>query len=221
MRTKLEFNEWFKSSNGDPWGYESNVVKLRFNKSINFIKKFVDNSDLILECGCFKGQFTRILATSLPRNNIQAFDISTYAITIAKKESHYSNVTYFDADILDLDPLWCKHSNFEGQNCCVIMMEVLYYLDSDERQLCLDILANKFFNSKIIISAPVVGDKYFSEPEIKSWFKSHSFLACESVSLKRNLFFLNNFILKLSNKSTFLQNILVNQKIFIFSPILK
>ena len=74
MGTKQDFDKWFRESNGDPWGYGSKIVKIRFNKSIDFLKQHLSQDDIIMECGCFKGQFTKKLATNFSKNRIIAFD---------------------------------------------------------------------------------------------------------------------------------------------------
>jgi len=219
MRTKKDFDKWFRESKGDPWGYDSELVNIRFNKSIDFLTQHISQNDVILECGCFKGQFTKSLATNFSENKIIAFDISEYAIEHAKEKVDFKNVSFFDADILKINNSWVGEHCADGENSCVVMMEVLYYLDYEDRKQCVKMLSEEFPKSKIVISTPIVGNKYFSEESLIELFSAYRLVSSEVVSLKRNFLFLNKVIMHLTKKIKFLHNFLVNQKIFVFYPL--
>lgn len=100
-----DFNNWFLSSNGDPWNYNSKNIKRRIKMSFEFFKKHikVDYCGNIIELGAFNGDFTFLLAQHYKEARICTNDISEIAMDMIKSKTQiFGNVEYLLQDMLSL-----------------------------------------------------------------------------------------------------------------------
>ena len=187
MRSKEEFNDYYKVN--DPWGV------LKKKNSRNYIlrkifKKYIKNHNSVLELACGEGNFSKYINEIGCNSN--GIDISDIAIERAKK----LNLKNYKFDTKDL-------LHIEYNSDIVLAIEVIYYLNEEER--------NKFFkkllNKKItlIFSTPIIGEnqyrRYFTDKEIKKKFSSLKFKLLEERNL--NFFGGKNIFCRIINKILF------------------
>ena len=157
-RTKEEFDNWFTTSNGDPWNYKSKGVINRLHKSFNLMKKVVPKTfdGEIYELGAFNGDFTKLIAKYYTTSKIICNDISSVAIQQAKITTrNFSNIKYITCDFLELFDLGIIGAKNDK---IFILIEALYYLNKEERRKVID---NIYLHSPqfIILSAPIWGGR--------------------------------------------------------------
>ena len=209
-RTKEEFDNWFKSSNGDPWHYDQNMVKDRIARSIAFIQLNTVQSfkGTIIEFGAFNGDFTIPLANYFYNAKIIANDISSLAVQkIRQKSKELTNVTIFECDMLDYFSR--HHSNGENNESIILLLECLYYLNNEEQYDFLKKINNSIKTPVIYFSAPFSDQQsYYEENNLLGIFRDMGFepKKFEIISLKfyprftRFFFFMSKYSKALRNK---------------------
>lgn len=211
VRSAKEFDEWFKVSNGDPWGYDSNQIQGRLSGSFEFLKSYLSDEDVILEFGAFNGDFTEKLITlNLP---IFSNDISTTAINnLRLRFKETTNVNFLEGDLLNVDLTELKR--FRKPAIC--LLECLYYLSQDERRQAIKRLDQLFPNSSYFISGPY-GGHYFTEKELATQIFDSSFelKKIKVLNIKR-LGRFSTVLIPVLEKNVFLRSKLANQILYFF-----
>ncbi|MRG46924.1 hypothetical protein GFS24_17515 [Chitinophaga sp. SYP-B3965] len=220
MRTKTEFDQWFKENNGDPWGYHTPFVIKRLDDSIKFIGQTVEASfkGVFVEFGSFDGSFTSRVLTNFPSAHVLAIDISEVATeTNIRNNGQLTGVDFICADMLGFD-----YTKVPPQKePIVLILESLYYLDVPERKVMIQNI-NKFLpaNKVIFLSTPVSGNKYFEEDHLLAMMKECGY-SCSSLSVlnsKRSFGFKALFDVLLQHIK-FLRRKYANQVIFKFEKL--
>ncbi len=160
-RTAAEFDDWFRRSGGDPWGYESAFVQDRLGATIRFVGSSVhrDFRGTFLELGMFNGEFTERLAAHYPHALIAASDISPVAVEAARgRLRHLSNVRIHVADMADLEPPPGLQLPVN-----VLILECIYYLREDERERAIAWLVKVADRPDVFIGCPITGTPYPTE----------------------------------------------------------
>lgn len=123
--TKDYFDKLYNNSK-EPWGFSFRASQqYRYNAYLQTLKHFSDNYTSILDIGCSQGQFTTVLQDIA--SNIIAIDISERAIQRAKEKYGGCKKIRFEVGSLPL----LKYNN--EQFDLVLALEVLYYLEKEER----------------------------------------------------------------------------------------
>jgi hypothetical protein len=172
-RTPQDFDEWFRRSGGDPWGYESSFVQARLDVSLGFISRHVDPDfgGTFIELGAFNGDFTRRIAARFPGALIVASDISPLAVEKMRTAvGHLGNVRLRCADIATFDfPTEVRRP------VKVLLLECLYYLPKPERDPAVERLARITERADIFLSCPITGDPYPTERGLMRLFRDLSY----------------------------------------------
>jgi SAM-dependent methyltransferase len=172
LRHKEDFDKWFRSVGGDPWGYQSEFVQDRLKASAGFITRNLGAafSGSFIEIGAFNGEFSLLLRELFPSCQLVINDISEVALNAARARLHNAkNVTFLLDDALTLRlPPHC-----ENTKSVLLLLECLYYLPAPEREPTLHHLVAEMRTPDIFFSAPITGDPYFREPELL-WLFAHA-----------------------------------------------
>lgn len=157
MRTKEDFDKWFSSAGGDPWGYAGDFVQHRLDRSLEFVRECVPSSfqGAFIELGAFNGDFTFRLADAYPSCRVVANDISEVALAQARvKAGGFPNVSF------DLSDLAAFRRPPEAADAPIVLliMEALYYLGRDEQPVALNRLIGELGRPIVFLSGPVRGD---------------------------------------------------------------
>jgi 2-polyprenyl-3-methyl-5-hydroxy-6-metoxy-1,4-benzoquinol methylase len=144
---KETFDKLFTAE--DPWNLNGSQEQFRYKIVINFIKKNFTRPDLkILEIGCAEGNFTEYL----DKGNLKttAIDISDVAIERAKLKN-FKNVEFFCSDMID----FIRDKDIKSFDL-ILLMECLYYLSSEQRNIFLKELIKKINpDTNIILTTPI------------------------------------------------------------------
>ncbi|MEP7210515.1 MAG: class I SAM-dependent methyltransferase [Alphaproteobacteria bacterium] len=182
MRTKEEFDTWFSSHGGDPWGYAGDFVQSRLDRSLAFVRQQVPAAyaNAFVELGAFNGDFTARLAGSFPSSRIIANDISQVAIAQAReKAGGFPNVGF---DISDLSSFEAP-DEIKGIPITLLIMECLYYLGRDEQGPALERLVETLHRPLTFISGPAQGDNvsasFLSETTLVAIMEKQGYAAPE------------------------------------------
>jgi hypothetical protein len=164
-RNEKDFDEWFKAAGGDPWGYHKRAVRNRLHASLAFLQQCGISPDFagtFVEPGAFDGSFTELLAARYPASRILASDISGVAVDkAAEKLRGRQNVALAKCDLLNL-----RNPGPAGgapEPTIVLLLECLYYLPEQERAPALANVAAQFPGAGLFVSAPIIGNQYFTE----------------------------------------------------------
>lgn len=125
--TKDYFDKLYNNSE-EPWGFSFRVAQqYRYNAYLQTLKQFSDNDKYssVLDIGCSQGQFTAMLQGIA--SNISAIDISEMAIQRAKEK--YDDCKKIRFEVGSLPSLKYGNEQFD----LVLALEVLYYLEKEER----------------------------------------------------------------------------------------
>jgi SAM-dependent methyltransferase len=164
MNSKVKnwlINQLKGDDKGDKWGHRwRGTQKIRYEETIEFVKRNLDinkNYD-ILDIGCSHGDFTKIIYETFTKSKIYATDISEVAIEAAKKL--VDNANY---EVSELPDLPFKNKKFD----IIFAVEVLYYLNENERMEALMNIFNKLNSNSYFIFSSVIddGSRYFTEKD--------------------------------------------------------
>ena len=166
-RTQEDFDQWFRSSGGDPWGYGHPQIVERIRLSLAFLRRQLgaDFNGWILEFGAFDGSLTAPLAAMFPGSRIVANDISTEAIRqLTARTAGLPNVSAWCGDMLS----FAGHvpAVAQGEQGVVLLLECLYYLPAQEQLLLLQRLRRAFPEASLFVSAPMAGGAYYTERQL-------------------------------------------------------
>jgi 2-polyprenyl-3-methyl-5-hydroxy-6-metoxy-1,4-benzoquinol methylase len=164
--TRDWFEEQFSSHEldefGDKWGHRwRGSQKFRYSLYNNSLLDLLNTDQLmaILDIGCALGDFTSRVKNLNPQNQVYGIDISRNAINLVAKK--YPNINFHVAALPNL----CFKENFFD---VVLCLEVLYYLNPEEREISLKNIKNILRpNGHVLLSGVLDGAKrYFDEKQI-------------------------------------------------------
>jgi SAM-dependent methyltransferase len=161
-RTKEEWEEHYRKFNYTPWDDVSPEARYRYSRTIDLILSEVDfvNHCNIVDFGCFKGEFTSILAMSFPGSRVFGCDISEEIIAMARERcAKFPNVEIACSDMIGYE----APAPRDGARTLFLFMECLYYLKPEEKEAVLRKVRAGDPNGFVVISAPIVGPPYLSE----------------------------------------------------------
>lgn len=218
-RTSQDFDAWFEKHGGDPWGYDNPVVAKRLLESMDFLREHVlPVKDIsFIEFGAFDGRFTELLRRAYPHAQLYVNDISGAALAQARRRlgDDVVGVSYLLGDLLNT-----QLPEIKGTPPVLLLLECLYYLPLSERWLAIHRLHKAFPESRILISSPISGGKYFTENQLITQFQSegYSLGGFRPLTLARGLPFTRRVLLYLTRFSSLLRTSYANQVIYIFEP---
>jgi ubiquinone/menaquinone biosynthesis C-methylase UbiE len=158
--TKGYFDKLYASSK-EPWVISIRASQqYRYKLCLQILRRFSDKYDSALDIGCSQGQFTKMLQDIASK--IIAIDISETAIQRAKER--YGSKGAIKFELGSLPRLRYADSQFD----LVVALEVLYYLEKEERSKALSEIKRILKNDGYFItSARIAKPPYFSYSEIK------------------------------------------------------
>ncbi len=156
MRSAADFNRLYLERR-DPWGTDRATRRDRGLAKV--IPPYVEGKT-VLELGCGEGHLTATIFSKA--SWITGVDISAVAILRAS-ERRLPNATFVDQDFMGM--------SFEGRDV-IAALECIYYLSLEEREAFFRKLA-KEHRGTFIMSAPIIGGKYFTHEELLETFKRH------------------------------------------------
>ncbi len=217
-RTREDFNKWYSENNDDPWGYKNYKIQSRLNESLDFILNYLpqDFSGNIIEIGAFRGDFSILLCNKYKNAKIYINDISDIALKYAKeKTSSFNNVSYFMKDLLKIS---IDDIDDNSKDTVLILLECIYYLSNEEREIALKNLRRSFPNASIFISAPMSGGVYFLEYQFLYMMKNCGYRlnGIKVLNLKK-LSFLRTILKPVANRSKKVREKVARQVIFYFT----
>jgi SAM-dependent methyltransferase len=112
----------------------------------------------VLELGCGEGHLTEELFDGA--SSVVGVDLSIVAIDRAK-ERRLKDARFIVDDLLSVP--------FHGYDV-ITAIECLYYLTHEEQVLVFEKLSSAHRGKIFILSAPIIGGKYFTDPNVLSWF---------------------------------------------------
>lgn len=154
--------------------------KINNDKLLNFILKYVEKDDKLLEAACGTGAFTILLSPHVKK--IMAFDYSNEMIKKAKNKSkNLENITYFSGDLNKI--------NYDDNYFDVgLAANVLHLLDTPE--IAINELKRVVKNNGILIFPTYVKGNIFQRLMLKSLklfvFESHEWSENEYLSFLKN-----------------------------------
>ena len=166
-RTQEDFDQWFRSSGGDPWGYGHPQIVERIRLSLSFLRRQLGAAfdGRILEFGAFDGSLTAPLAAMFPGCRILANDISSEAVRqLTTRTAGLPNVSAWCGDMLS----FAGHvpAATGDEQVAILLLECLYYLPADEQLLLLQRLRSAFPGASLFVSAPMAGGAYYTERQL-------------------------------------------------------
>jgi SAM-dependent methyltransferase len=162
MRTKEEFNQLYASP--DPWGISR--AAFRDRTLARCVRPFVTNKT-VLELGCGEGHLTNTIFADARR--VTGIDISDIAIARAKALGR-PNARFECGDFLNV--------SFGGYDV-IAAIECLYYLSREEQHEFFDKVKREHAGGTLMVSAPIVGGKYFTHAGLMEEFKERGFRLLE------------------------------------------
>jgi len=219
-RTQEDFNKWYNESGGDPWNYKSSNITSRLKDSLSFILTYIpkDYKGNILELGIFQGDFTYLLCKNFKKAKIYANDISDVALETAKEKlKGFENVSFFQADLININKNDIQNND---DRLIILLLECLYYLKEQEREITMKNLRDNFPKADIFLSAPIIGGHYFTEEGLMDMMKRNGYaLSDHKVLNLRKFSYLKSLLNPLTNLFAALRMKLANQVIYYFKPI--
>jgi SAM-dependent methyltransferase len=181
LRTSQDFDEWFRKSGGDPWGYGGAFVQDRLDASLRFIARHVgpNFSGTFLELGAFNGDFTKRIAAKFPTALIAASDISPVAVEMARAAlKDMQNVRLDCADL----------ATFEltaeiVQPVKLLLLECIYYLPEGERGPAIERLVRVTGRPDVFVSCPITGGSYPTERWLMGRFRKLRYQCADAEAL--------------------------------------
>jgi hypothetical protein len=172
-RTPQDFDEWFRKSGGDPWGYGSDFVQDRLDSCLRFIVRHVslNFSGSFIELGAFNGEFTKRIAAKFPNALVAASDISPIAVEMARTVVNgFQNVRLDCADMATFElPAGVV------QPIKLLLLDCIYYMPEAERGPAIEHLMRVVGQSDIFVSCPITGDPYPTEGNLMRLFRKLSY----------------------------------------------
>jgi len=156
MRSAEDFNRYYAKA--DPWGISRFAFRDRVLRDA--IAGYASDRT-VLELGCGEGHLTQ--AVFRDARAVTGVDISDVAI--ARATAHrLPNASFQVADFLDIP--------FSGYDT-IAAIECLYYLSPAEREAVLAKVATEHRGKPFILSAPIIGGKYFTHGAILDSLSRH------------------------------------------------
>ena len=168
MNCKWGTKEWFENMfkdvgrEGDRWGHRwRGSQKFRYELYTKILKTILPTKEKIkiLDIGCALGDFTKRVWQLDPKNELIGVDISENAIARVSKK--YPSMKFKVASLPDL-PF------YENSFDLVLCLEVLYYLNPEERIKSLESIREVLKPKGYLFFSGVLdgGVRYFAEDEI-------------------------------------------------------
>ena len=220
-RTQKDFDDWLQREKGDPWGYQSDHIQDRMQKSLSFVKRKVNAGfkGTFIEFGAFDGSFTRLLSAAYPHSKIVANDISEIAVqklritiqNLPNVEVHCSDMLSFPDQPLNVDT---------SNGLIILLMECLYYLPFEEQIAFLNNLKRKYKSFLLFLSAPMKGEKYYDENTLQYLFDKSGYI----IDSRRVLNYskvppFSRLFDHLINNSAYFRRLYANQVIHLVLPV--
>jgi SAM-dependent methyltransferase len=170
MRTKEEFNQLYASP--DPWGISR--AAFRDRALARSVRPFIANKT-VLELGCGEGHLTKTIFADA--RHVTGVDISDVAIARAKALG-LPNARFECGDFLN--------TSFGGYDV-IAAIECLYYLSPEEQQEFFEKVKREHAGGILIVSAPIVGGKYFTHAGLMEGFekRGHRLLEYRNIYVKQ------------------------------------
>lgn len=195
MKTKDDFEEWYKKEN--PWNFNNSITDhVRRKIFISHIDAVFSNTIIegILDAGCGEGYLTSDIALKYGVY-IDAFDISDNAIHYAKERNGLDTIHYYHQDLNDFQPT--------RKYDLIICEESLYYLnDVERRQAIKKFHASLRNDSYLKLSVVTIGEnqyrKYFTLDKIKSLLTDNGFKIISILpSVINNKYFIHKIMFRI------------------------
>jgi ubiquinone/menaquinone biosynthesis C-methylase UbiE len=156
----MEFESIYEKSD-DPWSHQLRVSLQEYDRRyLRILSEYVTAPRRILEIACGTGYFSIKLADSYKDSVIDACDISSQAIQIAKKR--YGTGIRFYVDSMP------ALANTDQQYDLVVLNEALNYLGTRERKQAL-LRINELLKSRgYFFLSSNIGKNYFQKNELYS-----------------------------------------------------
>jgi len=155
----------------DPWNLGSKQEQFRYKLVFDYIKKnFYKPGLKVLELGCGEGKYTEYLDKE--DYKITSVDISVTAIERAKEKCLY-HAKFICDDMFEF-----ISGNDIGSYDLIILMECLYYLSKEKKNILIDLLKEKTNKDVIVLlSLPVNknDEMFISEKRILKIFTDFGF----------------------------------------------
>jgi SAM-dependent methyltransferase len=172
MNRKETFEQVY--SREDPYRFKNSIADR--TRRIILLKHlepvFSDGSrKSILDAGCGEGEITKDIASTF-NVDIDAFDISENALTVARRKNHHENINYFQLDLIDFVP--------DKKYDLILCEEALYYLSDDERVHTIRkfhdaIKPGGYFRLTSIIVGPTRAEKFFTPDALREIVAGNGF----------------------------------------------
>jgi SAM-dependent methyltransferase len=160
-------DEWYK--NRDPWGVEFDPdEKTKAERIFQMMRRCYG---LGIDVGCGEGVFTDLYSKKI--TTMLGCDISHVAIDRAIRA--HKNIVFFQWDIREPIP------NLDGQADVIILSEVLYYIEPEDREKVVDNLYKMLMPGGDII---ICVSRYFTMQEIRELFSKLEFWGVSRTNFK-------------------------------------
>jgi O-antigen/teichoic acid export membrane protein/SAM-dependent methyltransferase len=150
-----DFFEKLYENDPEPWNLSSRASQqLRYEDYLALLRAITDSKSTVLDIGCSQGQFTAQIAPFV--GAVEAFDVSELAIKRAQEQHAAKNIVY---SVGSLPVLSFAKDSFD----VVLALEVLYYLNTKERQKALEEIRRTLKKGgHLLISVNIGPEPYFS-----------------------------------------------------------
>ncbi len=169
-RTAEEWADYYRRRSTNPWRCQSTEGRTRFRETLRLIHRHhpPEKAVSLVEFGCYRGEFTALLAASYPHCTIYACDITEVIIAEARRATaDCPNVVLTVADMFNYDLSSLPRSS--GANA-ILLLECLYYLKPDELPRLARRLRAQAPRDLLFVSVPIVGPPFFTEDSLFSHF---------------------------------------------------
>ena len=156
----MDFDAIYAESN-DPWSHHLRISLKEYDQRyLRILKQHIKNSSTILEIACGDGHFSEKLANHFVHSKIDACDISTKAVEIAKKR--FGSIVNFFVDKIPV------LENLDQKYDLIILNEALSYLNDKDRELAVSRIRDLSKSGGYFFISSNIGRNYFQEDELIS-----------------------------------------------------
>lgn len=169
LRTGADFDRL-----GNVWGLGGPDDQERLAITTRFIEKHIPGPTVVIEVGALRGALTEKLLTAFPRAALHLIEIApSHAAVLRERFAENPRVAVHQADMLSLPDMPIPPAD------AVLLIECLYYLDRSERRTFVEALERCHPEARVIVSTPVTGGVYFTEPELRQLFGGYRLAGVE------------------------------------------
>jgi hypothetical protein len=162
---------------GNVWGIGGHDDQQRLKVTTRFISKHIRDPGVVVVCGALHGPITVSLLAAFSRAELYLVELQpTNAAVLRERFRDEPRVTVHEADMLVLPALPVPPAD------AVLLIECLYYLDRDGRHAFVEGLRRTHPAATVIVSTPVTGGYYFTEPELRQLFSAYRLVGLKVVS---------------------------------------